>query len=416
MEFDSLYFLSTKNNMSLNNFTIKKGVFGAVTLLNFDNCIQHLAETDRMKIITSDSVDNFITNYPNIYYDDDEHKTPIRDVLYRKINNFYYVKNDDYFEKYTNFYFKLYSTIFSFFGLKHISMEINDSSTIKSDLNVSMDAIVAKASVGNNTAKYTKNTGTIEMTFQQNSTDLSAEFNNSTYKIDYLHKKMPQNLQNNIYHHSIELDIIQKRTIKNLLIFDKTQKIENTDINKVEVNLQQTFNLTSTLGLFASSSNEKIISQEVFFNISFYDVEIPSIIPLCISPIPTAPIPIPIPTEHIPQDRYIMDFYISKGGVLHSPWPTKCNEIKVVHNISSLNEAKNEAKKEITKHPVHHIIEIVEYYNVITWTYSVKTFKILDNITADIHVGKGRRYIAFDNTTFKHHDHIISRLKHEGYY
>ena len=413
MEFDSLYFLSTKNNMSLKNFKIKKGVFAAVTLLNFDNCIQHLEETDRMKIITSDGVDNFINTYPNIYYDDNEHKTPIRDVLYRKINNNYYVKNDDYFEKYTNFYFKLYSTIFSFFGLKNISMKINNNSTIQSDLNVSINAIVAKASVENSTAKYTKNTGTIEMTFQKNDTNLSTKFNNSNCKLEYLHSNMPENLQNNIYHPSIELDMIQKRTIKNLSLFDEKQKIENTDINKVEINLQQTFNLNSKLGLFANSSNKKIISQEVCFNISFYDVEIPPIIPLSIPAATPTPTPTPI---HTPQNNYTMDFYISKGGVLRSPWPTKCKEIKVVHSISSLNEAKNEAKKEIAKNPIQHIIEIVEYYNVFTWTYSVKTFKIQDNNTADIHVGNGRRYIAFDNTKFKHHDHIISRLRNTGYY
>ena len=409
MEYDSLYFLSTKNNMSLNNFKIKTGVFAADTLLNFDNCIQHLEETDRMKIITSNDVETFIDTHPNIYYDDNEHKIPNRDVLYRKINDCYYVKNDDYFEKYTNFYFKLYSTIFSFFGLKHISMIINNSSTIKSDLNVSMDAFVATAAVGNSTAKYTKNTGTLEMTFQQNDTNLSTEFNNSDCKLEYLHNKMPQNLQNNIYHPSIELDIVQKRTVKNLLKFDKIQKIENTDINKVEVNIQQTFNLNSKLGIFVNSSNEKIISQEVFFYISFYDVEIPPIIPLSIP----APAPAPAPA---PQNNYVMDFYISKGGVLHSPWPTKCNEIKVVHNIYGLNEAKNEAKKEIAKNPIQHIIEIVEYCNVFDWTYSVKTFKIQDNNTADIRVGNGRRYVAFDNTKFKHHDHIISRLRNEGYY
>jgi hypothetical protein len=203
--------------------------------------------------------------------------------------------------------------------------------------------------------------------------------------------------------------MIQKRTIKNLSLFDESQKIENTDINKVEINHQQTFNLNSKLGLFANSSNKKIISQEVCFNISFYDVEIPPIIPL------SAPAPAPAPAP-VPQNNYVMDFYISKGGVLHSPWPTKCNEIIVIHNISGLNEAKNEAKKEIAKNPIQHIIEIVEYCNVFDWTYSVKTFKIQDNNTADIHVGKGRRYIAFDNTKFTHHSHIISRLRNEGYY
>jgi hypothetical protein len=222
---------------------------------------------------------------------------------------------------------------------------------------------------------------------------------------------MPLNLQNNIYHPSFELDIIQKRTIKNLSIFDTTQKIENTDINKVELNLQKTFNLNCKVGLFISSSNEKIVSTEVCFNIEFYKV-------LTISvqvPVP-AQVPAQVPVKVPVKVPYVMDFYISKGGSIHGPWPTHCNEIKVIHNISTLDEAKNEARAEIARNPKQHIIEIVEALNFLAWTYSVKTFKTQDNTTTNIHIGKGRRHIAFDNTKFTHNANIISRLKNEGYY
>ena len=52
MEYDSLYFLSTSNGLLMSGIEIEKAtVFKAAVQLNFDLCIQHLAETQRMKII-----------------------------------------------------------------------------------------------------------------------------------------------------------------------------------------------------------------------------------------------------------------------------------------------------------------------------------------------------------------------------
>ena len=41
---------------------------------------------------------------------------------------------------------------------------------------------------------------------------------------------------------------------------------------------------------------------------------------------------------------------------------------------------------------------------------------ILEDKKCDIHVGKGRRYVAFDLNNFRDKDHIIKRLEDENYY
>ena len=95
--------------------------------LDFNNCITHLQETERFDIIRYDDYDDFM-NKNNIYFDDEFHKNnPKRDVLYRKINDFYFVANNDYFEKSTDFYFKLYSNVFALFNLKKITLKYHNN-------------------------------------------------------------------------------------------------------------------------------------------------------------------------------------------------------------------------------------------------------------------------------------------------
>ena len=68
MEYDSLYFLSTSNGLLMSNIEIEKAtLFKAALQLNFDLCIQHLAETQRMKIIKNDEKDKFLEENSNIF-------------------------------------------------------------------------------------------------------------------------------------------------------------------------------------------------------------------------------------------------------------------------------------------------------------------------------------------------------------
>jgi hypothetical protein len=51
-------------------------------------------------------------------YTSNELKRPLRGILYVRINNHYFVNNDEYSEKKWFFYDRLYKYIFSPFGLK----------------------------------------------------------------------------------------------------------------------------------------------------------------------------------------------------------------------------------------------------------------------------------------------------------
>ena len=407
MEYDSLYFLSTSNGLLMSNIEIEKAtVFKAAIQLNFDLCIQHLAETQRMKIIKNDEKDKFLEENSNIFYDDDTHKHPQCDVLYRIVNKNYFVKNDEYFEKFTAFYFKLYSTIFSFFGLEKISMVIHNNKSLISNMNIKLDAVIATASVGHNKSKINKEEDSIEMSFDKTLKNLTESFNNTDDKLDFLHNNMPSNLQNTIYEPSIELDLIQKRTIKNMIILKHSKKLENTNIIEVELGLKQTFNLNQNIGLFAKSSKEKMISQDVSFDFRFFPSET-SLPPSIVTPKPKPDV----------INDYNMDFYISKEAAMTGPWPIHCNEVYAINSITSKEKALQLAKEQIRVNPPENIIEIVELFvPPMSWTYTVKTFHIKPNTNADVHVGNGRRQVAFDKTLFKYKDNVISTLKGGGYY
>ena len=407
MEYDSLYFLSTSNGLLMSNIEIEKAtLFKAALQLNFDLCIQHLAETQRMKIIKNDEKDKFFEENSNIFYDDDTHKHPQCDVLYRIVNKNYFVKNDEYFEKFTAFYFKLYSTIFSFFGLEKISMVIHNNKSLISNMNIKLDAVIATASVGHNKSKINKEEDSIEIGFDKNSKNLTESFNNTDDKLDFLHNNMPSNLQNTIYEPSIELDLTQKRTIKNMNIFKHSKKLENTNIIEVELGLKQTFNLNQNIGLFAKSSKEKMISQDVSFDFRFFPSET-SLPPSIVTPKPKPDV----------INDYNMDFYISKEAAMTGPWPIHCNEVYAINSITSKEKALQLAKEQIRVNPPENIIEIVELFvPPMSWTYTVKTFHIKPNTNADVHVGNGRRQVAFDKTLFKYKDNVISTLKGGGYY
>jgi hypothetical protein len=410
MEYDSLYFLSTSNGLLMSNIEIEKAtVFKAALQLNFDLCIQHLAETQRMKIIKNDERSKFLEENSNIFYDDDTHKHPQCDVLYRIVNKNYFVKNDEYFEKFTAFYFKLYSTIFSFFGLEKISMVIHNNKSLISNMNIKLDAVIATASVGHNKSKINKEEDSIEMSFDKTLKNLTESFNNTDDKLDFLHNNMPSNLQNTIYEPSIELDLIQKRTIKNMIILKHSKKLENTNIIEVELGLKQTFNLNQNIGLFAKSSKEKMISQDVSFDFRFFPSEILN------TSLPSS-IVTPKPEPDVIND-YNMDFYVSKEAPMSGPWPIHCNEVYVRNSVKSKDEALQIAREQIRVNPPENIIEIVELFvPPFSWTYSVKTFHIKPNTKADVHIGNGRRQVAFDKTLFKYKDNVISTLKGGGYY
>jgi hypothetical protein len=141
-----------------------------------------------------------------------------------------------------------------------------------------------------------------------------------------------------------------------------------------------------------------MISQDVSFDFRFFPSETPE------------------PEPDVIND-YNMDFYISKEAAMTGPWPIHCNEVYAINSITSKEKALQLAKEQIRVNPPENIIEIVELFvPPMSWTYTVKTFHIKPNTNADVHVGNGRRQVAFDKTLFKYKDNVISTLKGGGYY
>jgi len=124
-EYDSLLFISELSDRRFSK--LKTGFLWKTKTIKFGNCIKHLQDTERLHIVRSKEYEAFMEKN-KIYFDDEEHfNIPKRDVLYRKINNYYFVSNKDYFEKYTDFYFKLYTNIFTLFNLKKIEVTYHNN-------------------------------------------------------------------------------------------------------------------------------------------------------------------------------------------------------------------------------------------------------------------------------------------------
>jgi hypothetical protein len=390
MEYDSLYFLSSQNDSITSLYRIKTCCFFSKPF-NFDECIKHLEETERMKIIRNNDIENFKNTNSFIYYDNFTNKTPTCDVLYRKINDCYFVENGKYFEKFTKFYFTLYSAIFPNIGLKKIKLNLNELRNSSSEFNIDFQAIVATAGINSSQTNNFVHENSIEMNFEKNKNDLQImdAINKSDDVVDYIFKNILP-IKHELFIPSIksELDLIKNRTDHKLSDFNKTLKVENTNSRNIKLNITKNFQVGEDLGLLAGYSNENHISHDVNFELYFYDL-----------------------TEPIQG----INFYISIDPQIKGPWPIGCTEKEVRNNINTFEKAEEIAKELISKDPKTSIIEIVENLSFPRWTYIVKRFAIGENIS-DIHVGNGRRYVAFDADNFRDKEHIFNRLKKEGYY
>ena len=390
MEYDSLYFLSNKSDSSISNYRVN--MFSKA--FNFDNCIQHLEETEKLKIIRNKDFNNFIENNSNIYYDDFNDKKPKCDILYRKVNDNYYVDNDKYFEKFTKFYFDLYSSIFPNIGLEKIKLNLNELRDGSKSFGIDFNAIVATAGVNSSTTNNFINENSIEMIFNKNKNDIQTmdDINKAENQVKFIYDNILP-IKNEVFIPSIgtELDLIKNRTECRLSRFNKTMKVENTNTSEIKIKLTKNFNVGSDIGLFANYSSEKHISHDVNFELYFHDLSIPS-----------------------PLKKKEINFYMSVTPNFHGPWPTNCRENMITNNINSLEEAKQIAINFIKEDPENSFIEILQIFSWGT-SYTVKQF-ILEDKKCDIHVGKGRRYVAFDLNNFRDKDHIIKRLEEENYY
>ena len=280
-EYDSLLFLSEINDKEFTDHKIKTCFRRKV--FNYNKCIKHLNKTERMNIILHKDKDEFFHNnnkkINTIFFDDEEHENkPKEDILYRRINDYYFVANCDYFQKCTDYYFNLYSNIFAMCNLKQITMKYYDDSSTNEKTDASLDVGVAavSASVQNTKSETVGNEITMKFGKKENRLDLTGfdDCNSDYAEIEYLKRQMPENLRKPMYYIPTSiLSLIKNYSVYNLIKFEQEQTIENTDIKNVEMSLNTKFNLSSSLGLFGSQSSSKYINRRVVFTIEFYPEE-----------------------------------------------------------------------------------------------------------------------------------------------
>lgn len=275
--FDSLLFLSESSDKKIS--VVKTNMMWKTKTLDFNKCITHLQETERFNIIRYEEYDDFM-NKNKIYFDDEFHKNnPKRDVLYRKINDFYFVANNDYFEKSTDFYFKLYSNVFALFNLKKITLKYHNNFHRTNETNV--EANVQMLQVKHTTTSENENNSDNEVSFEFDKNDISStlhmrDFNNCTGEYEeasFITSLMPENLKKDMYNTSCILNLIKNRTVNTMSTFEQVQNIENTNIKNVECSIKSHFNwVDMPIGLFGSSKTSDYVNKRVLFNMEFHDV------------------------------------------------------------------------------------------------------------------------------------------------
>jgi len=408
--FESLYFLSTKNDEKLSTPTrIWR------TPSNIDGYITHIAQTKQMKMVRNKHLDDFVNNTPDIYYDNTDKTRPWCDVLYRKINKYYYVKNSEYFDEFMTFYFKLYANVFSNFGLKTITMRVAFSDRSSNNINLTVGALSNKIGIHNKLDQSNLNEGVVQMTFEKRN-DVDEQnncksFNEAEDKRRFLHDLLPVNLKSPIYLESIEIDMVANRTKGRLLKVERSQRARSTDIHEIGGELFTNFGLPVDCGLYAKSSTETTLNQDIEFGLTFYESDVPGQVDTSVTESDRKC------GDGVERAPYRMDYGQSRSSFYSGPWPIHCDEIRVQHNVRTTDEAVRIAKEQITLDPENHIIEArEEFVFPADWTTTVKTFRVKGDAVSDVRIGPGRRFVAFDMSKFKHKDNVIKTLRNNSFF
>jgi len=115
-------------------------------------------------------------------------------------------------------------------------------------------------------------------------------------------------------------------------------------------------------------------------------------------------------------------FARSEHATTSGPWPINCGTPEVVSYIKTRAEAEQIAREKIGQDPENTIIEVVDTLGWVSfgwaWTITVKTFNTKDCTATpapDVNIGKGKRYVAWDNANFKHKDKVTKTIKEGGF-
>ncbi len=447
MKYNFLLFISEKNSNLIkkkerdNKKCIKK-IFGGCTSFNYTR--NYYEQTTKTKFILNDEVDDFLKNF-NLYFDTDHDTTPFYDVLYIKVNDNYFIREPIYFDKITEYYFNLYSSVFSKLGLKKIYLIKNSDISQTEKISTGINLSVTKTSVEIENKNKTISNGEYNIDFSNNSlfqteiekySQLVSDDERNEHIYNYLIKN--KHGDSTIYKQSVKLDLVKQRIENfNLLSFKEKISFENDTTSTINLKLQE-FITNFKIGLNINLENHINTKKDFTIFFEFYDLnennnkkeednkvdnkkEEDIKVDIKVDNKKQEDIKEDIKIDNKKTDEIIINKQKELLPInivqtsfsifnITGPWPCNCDEIETIVCYSS--NLENIINEKIKNNPKRHVIEIVtEPFN-----YRVKVWRIKDNEKPNIVFSNGNRYMKWDSNNIENFNEAIETLKRNSYY
>lgn len=355
----------------------------------------YLYQTENTLTVLDAHLIDFKTS--QLYFDDININFPQYDLLYIKVNPYFFVSYDNFCRSITHFYFTLYSNIFSKFGLENMSCEVSNRLLKTRNVTGSLHA-----GVGSLDIQYEKKNekSLIEIrdeSFYINPDNYENIINLKNIprekRLDYIYKHyVPVNQQNIkiMFKHSIDMSLINKIIEEKQNKVSYSFKVNTKEIESIWIHLGEVYTpLNVSINFKNEVKDEKIYS--MLFTYNFFNQD-----------------------EIILQYniRYKDDlYYITENKVCQNPHPINTIQIANKHNISQYKEALEYAKKEVIKDPIDVFVEIKRHFHILYGTrYDVITWHVTKDKTKLI-FKRGIRYLLFFKKLFRDRNIIIKQIQ-----
>ena len=355
----------------------------------------YLYQTENTLTVLDAHLIDFKTS--QLYFDDINTYFPQYDTLYIKVNPHFFVSYDNFCRSITHFYFTLYSSIFSKFGLENMSCEVSNQLLQSRNVTGSLHAGVGALDIQ---YEKKKEKSLIEIR------DESFYINPDNYenivmlqnmpkekRIDYIYKHYVPGNQKNIkimFRHSIDMSLVNKIIEEKQNKVSYSFKVNTKEIESIWVHLGEVYTpLNVSINFKNEVKDEKIHS--ILFTYNFFNEN-------------------EIMLQY--NMRYKDDlYYITTNTSCQNPHPINASQIANQHNISQYKEVLSYAKQEIMKNPIDVFVEIKRHfhilygtrYDIITWHVSKEKTKLIFK--------RGIRYLLFSKKLFRDKDVIIQQIQ-----
>ena len=283
MEYNFLIFISDKNsNIIKKKEKNRKKFINRIfrSCVSFDLSRKHFEQTGKIKFILNDEVDNFLKN-KNIYFDTDSERIPRYDILYLKVNEHFFINEEKYFDKITEYYFNLYCNVFSKLGLKNIHLstnsDISEDNKYNGGLNIYAGNISAEIEYNNKTVNNKNfNRDFSNSSLFKKEIEKYSQLKNDDEKNQHIYNYLTKNKYGDsiVYKDSLKLDLIKQRIENlNLLSFSEKISFENSITSKISLNLSE-FITTFDIGFNINLENHSSTKNDFTLIFEFYDVKV----------------------------------------------------------------------------------------------------------------------------------------------